>query len=63
MANIKIEKPDERIFMVKFVGANRATAEKELQEFIAGRPFRRYIDHFNPNNQIIEFQEAGAERK
>jgi hypothetical protein len=54
MLNVKIEKPGEGVFMVKITGANRAEAEKELREFIAGRTFRRYIDHFNPNNQIIE---------
>ncbi len=57
MINIRIDKPDERIFVVKFVGANRAAAEKELQEFIAKRPFTRYVDHHNPNNQIIEIHE------
>jgi hypothetical protein len=54
MTNIKIDKPGDRVFVVKFVGANRAAAEKELQEFIAKRPFTRYVDHHNPNNQIIE---------
>ena len=54
MMNIRIDKPGEQIFVVKFVGANRAAAEKELQEFIAKRPFTRYVDHHNPNNQIIE---------
>ena len=54
MLNVKIEKPGEGVFMVKITGSNRAVAEKELQDFIAGRTFRRYIDHFNPNNQIIE---------
>ena len=44
--------------MVKFTGANRGAAEKELQDFIAGRAFTRYVDHFNPNNQIIEIHEA-----
>ena len=58
MLNVKIEKPNEGVFMVKITGANRAAAEKELQEFIAGRSFRRYIDHFNPNNQIIEIVET-----
>lgn len=48
--------------MVKIVGADRATAEKELREFIAGRPYTRYIDHFNPNNQIIEIREATTHR-
>lgn len=57
MLNVKIEKPNEGVFMVKITGANRAAAEKELQEFIGGRSFRRYIDHFNPNNQIIEIVE------
>ena len=54
MLNVKIDKPSEGVFMVRITGTNRAMAEKELQEFIAGRTFRRYIDHFNPNNQIIE---------
>ena len=58
MTNIRIEKPSERVFMVKFTGANRGAAEKELQEFIGGRGFTRYVDHFNPNNQIIEIQET-----
>ncbi len=44
--------------MVKIAAANRAAAEKELKEFIAGRAYTRYIDHFNPNNQIIEIQEV-----
>ena len=57
MNNIRIEKPGEHVFMVKFTGANRGAAEKELQEFIAGRLFTRYVDHFNPNNQIIEMRE------
>jgi hypothetical protein len=56
MTNITIEKPGEGIFVVRFVGNNRATAEKELKEFIAGRGFIRYVDHFNPNNQIIQIQ-------
>ena len=60
MTNIKIEKPGEGVFMVKIVGANRANAEKELQEFIADRPYTRYIDHFNPNNQIIEIREVNV---
>jgi hypothetical protein len=54
MLNVQIDKPSEGVFMVKITGTNRAVAERELQEFIAGRTFRRYIDHFNPNNQIIE---------
>ena len=54
MTNIQIDKPGELVFIVKFIGANRGVAERELQEFIAGRPFRRYVDHYNPNNQIIE---------
>jgi hypothetical protein len=54
MNNVIIEKADESVFTVQIVSSNRAAAEKELKEFIAGRPFRRYIDHFNPNNQIIE---------
>lgn len=61
MLNVKIERPGDGVFMVKIVGANRAIAEKELQEFIAGRAFRRYIDHFNPNNQIIEIVPAKSE--
>lgn len=60
MTNIKIDKPGERVFIVKFIGANRGAAEKELQEFIAGRKYTRYIDHFNPNNQIIEIHEAAV---
>ena len=58
MINIKIDKPGENIFVVKFVGTNRAAAEKELQEFIAKRPYTRYVDHHNPNNQIIQIHEA-----
>lgn len=58
MTNIRIDKPGERIFVVKFVGANRAAAERELQDFIAKRPFTRYVDHHNPNNQIIEIHET-----
>jgi hypothetical protein len=58
LSNIKIEKPGEGVFVVKFVGANRAAAERELKEFIAGRAFVRYVDHFNPNNQIIEIKGA-----
>ena len=54
MTNITIERPGEGVFLVKFLGANRAAAEKELQEFIAGRPYTRFIDHFNPNNQVIK---------
>lgn len=57
MINIRIEKPSERVFIVKFAGTNRGAAEKELQDFVAGRAFTRYVDHFNPNNQIIEFKE------
>jgi hypothetical protein len=53
MTNISIEKPGDRVFIVK-IGSNRAAAEKELQEFIAGRKFTRYVNHFNPNHQIIE---------
>ena len=60
MTNIKIEKPGESVYVVKFTGANRGAAEKELQEFIAGRAFTRYVDHFNPNNQIIEIRAAVA---
>jgi hypothetical protein len=58
MSNIRIDKPSAGVFMVKIVGPNRASAEKELQEFIAGRPYVRYVDHFNPNNQIIEIRET-----
>ena len=58
MTNIKIEKPGEGVFVVKIVGTDRMIAEKELKEFIAGRSYTRYIDHFNPNNQIIEIREA-----
>ena len=57
MVNIKIDRPGTGIFVVKFLGANRAAAEKELQDFIAKRPFTRYVDHHNPNNQIIEIHE------
>jgi hypothetical protein len=58
MTNITIDKPGEGIFVVKFVASNRAAAEKELQEFIAKRPFTRYVDHHNPNNQIIEIHKG-----
>jgi hypothetical protein len=61
MNNVIIEKADESVFTVKIVSSNRAAAEKDLKEFIAGRPFRRYIDHFNPNNQIIEILENRQE--
>jgi len=54
MINVRIDKPGEGVFMVKITGSNRGAAEKELQEFIAGRAYTRYVDHFNPNNQIIE---------
>jgi hypothetical protein len=54
MVNIKIDRPGDGIFVVKFIGSNRAAAEKELQEFIAKRPYTRYVDHHNPNNQIID---------
>lgn len=54
MENIRIEKPGDNIFVVKIIGPNRAAAEKELKEFIAGRAFTKFIDHFNPNNQIIQ---------
>jgi len=57
MVNIKIDRPGTGIFVVKFLGANRALAEKELQDFIAKRPYTRYVDHHNPNNQIIEIHE------
>ena len=60
MTNIKIEKPGEGVFIVKISAANRGAAEKELQEFIAGRSFTRYVDHFNPNNQIIEIHSRVA---
>ncbi len=60
MTNIRIEKPGNGVFVVKFVGVNRAAAEKELKEFIAGRSYTRYVDHFNPNNQIIEIHVAPA---
>ena len=62
MTNILIEKPGDRIFMVKFTGTNRGAAEKELQEFIAGRSYTRYVDHFNPNNQIIEIKDTAADK-
>jgi hypothetical protein len=58
LSNITIEKPGEGVFIVKFIGSNRIAAEKELKEFIAGRPFTRFIDHFNPNNQIIKILPA-----
>jgi hypothetical protein len=54
MTNISIDKPGDGVFVVKFIGANRAAAEKELQDFIAGRKFTRYVDRFDPNNQMIE---------
>jgi hypothetical protein len=57
MTNIKIEKPGEGFFVVKIIGPNRANAEKELKEFIAGRAYTRYVDHFNPNNQIIQIKQ------
>ncbi len=57
MTNIIIEKPSEGVFIVKISGANRGAAEKELKEFIAGRTFTRYVDHFNPNNQVIEIHQ------
>ena len=57
MTNVRIEKPGEGVFLVK-IGSNRSAAEKELKEFIAGRSFTRYVDHFNPNNQIIEIREG-----
>jgi hypothetical protein len=60
LSNIKIEKPGDGVFVVKFVGANRAAAEKELKEFIAGRAYVRYVDHFNPNNQIIEIKKPAG---
>ena len=56
MTNVTIEKPGENVYLVKFTGTNRGAAEKELQDFIAGRTFTRYVDHFNPNNQIIEIR-------
>lgn len=58
MENITIDKPGDRVFLVRFTGANRAVAERELQGFIAGRAYTRYVDHFNPNNQVIEIREA-----
>jgi hypothetical protein len=58
MANIKIDRPGAGIFVVKFIGVNRAAAEKELQDFIAKRPYTRYVDHHNPNNQIIDIHES-----
>jgi hypothetical protein len=58
MTNITMEKPGNRVFIVKITGTNRAAAEKELQEFIAGRKFTRYVNHFNPNHQIIEIHEG-----
>jgi hypothetical protein len=58
LSNITIQKPGEGVFIVTFIGSNRAAAEKELQHFIAGRPYSRYVDHFNPNNQIIRIQAA-----
>ena len=53
MENVHIEKPGNGMFIVRF-GPNRAAAEKELQEFIGGRKYMRFINHFNPNHQIIE---------
>jgi hypothetical protein len=58
MVNIKIDKPGDGVYVVRFVGANRAAAEKELQEFVGGRKFTRYVDRFDPNNQIIEIHEV-----
>lgn len=63
MTNIKIDKPGEGIFVVRFIGANRAAAEKELQEFVSGRKFTRYVDRFDPNNQIIEIHAVSSETK
>jgi hypothetical protein len=63
MTNIKIEKPGAGVYRVTFVGGNRGAAEKELKEFIAGRAYRRYVDHFDPNNQIIEIQEGSEGSK
>jgi hypothetical protein len=63
MTNIKIDKPGEGIFVVRIVGPNRAAAEKELQEFVGGRKFTRYVDRFDPNNQIIEIHPVLAEQK
>ncbi len=60
MENIVITEPGKGVFKVKFVGTNRNLAEKELQAFIGGRKYTRYIDHFNPNNQIIEILADGA---
>ena len=59
MDYLKIEKPGEGVFLVTIAPSNRAAAEKELKEFIAGREFTRYVDHFNPNNQIIEIRGVG----
>ena len=56
--NISIEKPGDNVFVVKFYGQNRAAAERELQQFIAGRPYIRFVDHHNPNNQIIKIQQS-----
>ena len=63
MASIKIEKAGGGVFLVKIEGSNRAAAEKELQLFIANRAFTRYIDHFNPNNQIIEIHDSSVATK
>ncbi len=63
MTNITIEKPGDGVFIVKIIGSNRAIAEKELKEFIAGRPFTRYVDHFNPNNQIIQLEPSTLTQK
>jgi hypothetical protein len=63
MADIKIEKAGGGVFLVKIAGTNRAAAERELQHFIAGRAYTRYIDHFNPNNQIIEIHDSSVSTK
>ena len=63
MADIRIEKAGGGIFLVKITGTNRASAERELQTFIAGRAFTRYSDHFNPNNQIIEIHDTSVSTK
>jgi hypothetical protein len=54
MEYIDIEKFGERVFKVRFFGSNRSLAEKELQAYIAGRKYIRYVSHFDPNTQIIE---------
>lgn len=63
MTNIKIDKPGIGIFVVRIIGADRAAAKKELQEFVGGRKFTRYVDRFDPNNQIIEIHEEMTSQK